>query len=137
MTSSQSRDQDRQKLGRRRCGRPHQEDGAATVLAVSMLGLLVTVAVAAGGVVGVVAAHRAAQSAADLAALAGATALQDGRDACGQADEIARRNGAQLQGCRIKDWDVTVAVVVDTARLPGGVLDLEARGHAGPVTQQP
>ena len=53
-----------------------------SVLAVAMMGVLVTVTVAAAGVVGVVATHRTAQSAADLAALAGAAALQDGGDAC-------------------------------------------------------
>ena len=51
------------------------DDGAGSVLAVAMMGLLVTVAVAVGGVVGVVATHRTAQSAADLAALAGATVV--------------------------------------------------------------
>ena len=111
------------------------EDGAGTVLAVAMLGVLVTVAIAAGGVVGVIATHRTAQSAADLAALAGAAALQDGGDACQQAAAIARRNQARLRTCRVQQWNVAVVVVANTARLPGGVLDLEARGRAGPVEQ--
>jgi secretion/DNA translocation related TadE-like protein len=107
--------------------------GAGTVLAVAMIGLLVTVTVAAAGVVGVVASHRTAQSAADLAALAGAAALQDGGDACAQAAEVADRNRASLTGCKVSGWNVAVVVTAHTASLPGGVLDLDARGRAGPA----
>ncbi len=113
------------------------EDGAGSVLAVAMMGLLVTVAVATAGVVGVVATHRTAQSAADLAALAGAAALQDGGDACAQAAAVADRNRASLTECEVAGWDVTVVVSADTARLPGGVLDLHARGRAGPAVSTP
>ncbi|WP_051276971.1 Rv3654c family TadE-like protein [Marmoricola sp. URHB0036] len=109
------------------------ERGAGTVLAVAMMGLLVTVTVAAAGVVGVVATHRTAQAAADLAALAGAAALQDGGDACAQAADVAGRNRARLSGCQIEGWNVSVVVTAHTPSLPGGVLDLEARGRAGPA----
>jgi secretion/DNA translocation related TadE-like protein len=109
------------------------EDGAGSVLAVAMMRLLVTVTVAASGVVGVVATHRIAQSAADLAALAGASALQDGGDACDQAAAVADRNRATLTDCEVAGWNVTVEVMANTARLPGGVLDLRARGRAGPA----
>ena len=95
------------------------EEGAGTVLAVAMLGVLVTVTVAAAGVVGVVATHRIAQSAADLAALAGAAALQDGGDACAQAAAVAGRNRARLSGCVVDGWNVSVVVAANTARLPG------------------
>jgi secretion/DNA translocation related TadE-like protein len=110
------------------------EHGAGTVLAVAMMGLLVTVAVASAGVVGVVATHRTAQAAADLAALAGAAALQDGGDACGRAAEVAARNRSDLRGCTVDGWDVSVEVTARSAALPGGVLDLSARGRAGPAT---
>ena len=109
------------------------EDGAGTVLAVAMMGVLVTVTVATSGVVGVVAAHRRAQSAADLSALAGASALQDGGDACRRAGVIAERNAARLRSCRVDGWNVAVEVA-STIRLPGGSLDLAARGRAGPVS---
>ena len=98
-----------------------------------MLGLLVAVTMIAGGVVGLVASHRTAQAAADLASLAGATALQDGGDACGQASMIARRNRTELRSCRVDGWEVAVVVVARTAPLPGGGFSLEARGRAGPV----
>jgi secretion/DNA translocation related TadE-like protein len=113
--------------------RPRDEAGTGTVLAVAMLGVLVTVTVAATGVVGVVATHRTAQAAADLAALAGAAALQDGGDACARAADIADRNRARLSGCQVDGWDVAVVVVAHSAPLPGGALDLRARGRAGPA----
>jgi secretion/DNA translocation related TadE-like protein len=113
------------------------ERGAGSVVAVAMLGVLVTVTVAAAGVVGVIAAHRTAQSAADLAALAGASALQDGADACAQASAVADRNRARLTGCEVEGWNVSVVVEASTARLPGGVLDLSARGRAGPAVSAP
>ena len=109
------------------------ELGAGTVLAVAMMGLLVTVTVVAAGVAAVIAAHRIAQSAADLAALAGAAAIQDGGDPCAQAAEVADRNRARLNGCEVEGWNVSVVVTASTAPLPGGVLDLRARGRAGPA----
>jgi secretion/DNA translocation related TadE-like protein len=109
------------------------EGGAGAVLAIAMMGLLVTVTVGTSGAVGVVASHRRAQSAADLAALAGASALQDGGDPCGRAAVIARRNGAELRQCQTRDWQVAVVVSRDV-RLPGSAFALEARGRAGPVT---
>lgn len=116
--------------------RPRHEDGAGTVLAVAMLGILVTVTVATSGVVGVVAAHRQAQSAADLAALAAATALQDGVEACRRAEDIADRNGGSLRSCHVAGWEVRVTVVV-ARPLPGRTMRLEARARAGPVLSGP
>lgn len=109
------------------------EHGAGSVLGVAMLGLLVTVTIAAGGVAGVIASHRTAQAAADLAALAGAGALQDGGDACGRAAAVAARNRARLSGCEVEGWNVTVLVTANTSPLPGGALELGARGRAGPA----
>jgi secretion/DNA translocation related TadE-like protein len=101
-----------------------------------MMGLLVTVTVGTAGAVGVVAGHRRAQSAADLASLAGAAALQDGGDACLRAGVIAERNGAELRRCRVDGWEVAV-VVSRTVQLPGAPMELEARGRAGPVFSAP
>jgi secretion/DNA translocation related TadE-like protein len=102
-----------------------------------MMGLLVTVTVASAGLVGVVAAHRTAQAAADLAALAGAAALQDGGDACDRAADIATRNRADLDACEVDGWEVRVVVTTHSGPLPGGALDLTARGRAGPATGPP
>ncbi len=111
------------------------EQGAGTVLAVAMIGLVVTVTVGTTGAVGVVAGHRRAQSAADLSALAGATALQNGGDACPRASAIAGRNGTDLEACLVDGTEVVV-VVVRSVRLPGLPMDLRARSRAGPVLNQ-
>lgn len=112
--------------------RPHQEDGAGTVLSLALMGVLVTTTVATAGVVAVVGAHRSAQAAADLGALAGATSLQQGGDPCRAAQQVAERNGATLARCEVRAWDVVVETTVSSLRLPGGPLELRARGRAGP-----
>lgn len=112
--------------------RPRLEEGAGTIVAVAMMGVLVTVTLAVSGVVGVVATHRRAQSAADLSALAGAAALRDGGDACERVRVIATLNDARLRRCQVEGWSVLVEVG-KAIRLPGGSLDLAARGRAGPV----
>lgn len=116
--------------------RPRDEHGAGTILAVAMLGVLVTVTIGTSGAVGVVAAHRRAQAAADLSALAGASALQDGVEACSRAGDIAARNSASLRSCSVQGWEVSVTVVEDV-RLPGLTMELRARGRAGPVLSAP
>ena len=108
------------------------EQGAGTVLAVTMIGVIVSVTVGTSGAVGVVAGHRRAQSAADLSALAGATTLQNGGDACARAGVIAGRNGADLHRCQVDGTEVVV-VVARSVRLPGLPIDLKARARAGPV----
>jgi secretion/DNA translocation related TadE-like protein len=108
------------------------ERGLASVLAVAMSGLLVCVSVAVLCGVAVVGAHRIAQSAADLAALAGAADLRGGGSGCGGAASVASRNHAHLLRCEVDGWTVSV-VVVATARLPIGEVRLPARSRAGPV----
>ena len=114
-----------------------REDGAGTVLAVSLMGVVLLVAVGTTGAVGLVATHRRAQSGADLAALAAAAALQDGGDPCARARQIAGRNGTEVRGCVVEGWEVAVMVVATSQRILGQVLDLPARARAGPVTAVP
>ena len=70
------------------------EDGGATVLVVAMAGLLMFVMTGLAAAGGLVTAQRRAQAAADLAALAGASALDD---ACARAGEVAAANAAALE----------------------------------------
>lgn len=107
--------------------------GAATVLAVSFLGVLVLVGAALGVVGAMVVAHRSAQSAADLAALAGAGAVADGADPCAAAASLAADNGARLHRCTVTVRDVTVEVTVPGPRWLGQPHDLTARARAGPT----
>ena len=41
--------------------------------------------------------------------------------------------GPSLSGCEVEGWNVSVVVTASTAPLPGGLLDLRARGRAGPA----
>jgi len=118
------------RAGRR--DRERGERGAGIVLAVAMIGVVVSVTIGTTGAVGVVAGHRRAQSAADLSALAGATTLQNGGEACARAGAIAGRNGADLQRCQVVGSEVVV-VVARSVRLPGLPMKLRARARAGPV----
>ena len=95
--------------------RPAGEGGAATLLVVSAAGLLLFVGLAVSGVTALVVAQRRAQAAADLAALAGATAAAQGRDACVAASDTARANDAVLVSCVNADADVRVEVRVQTS----------------------
>lgn len=113
--------------------RIRDDQGAATVWAAGVVLLLTFVALALAGVGGVLAAHRQAQAAADLAALAGAGALQEGRDACSAAGAVAARNGARLGSCEVAGADVVVVARVDAEQIPAGPWVLSARARAGPV----
>ena len=112
--------------------RGQDERGAATVLAVAFLGVLVLVGAALGVVGAMVHAHRVAQSAADLAALAGAEAVGDGGDACSAAAGIAAANGADLTVCEVAARDVRVQVTVVGPHWLGQEHDLVAEARAGP-----
>jgi secretion/DNA translocation related TadE-like protein len=108
--------------------------GAATVVATAVLGVLVAVAAALGLVTAVVVHHRAAQSAADLAALAGAGAAARGDDACAAAGAVALANDAALVGCRAEgSREVWVQVRVSGPRWLGQGVDPTAEARAGPA----
>lgn len=108
------------------------ERGAATVLALMVASVLVMLGLAGVWVGAVVARHRAAQSAADLAALAGALAVQDGRNPCGAVEEIARANAARPTRCTVVGEDVWVTVQVEAPGLLGRKPSVVGRAHAGP-----
>ena len=106
--------------------------GAASLLVVALLSVLLLVGAALGVVAAMVWAHRAAQSAADLAALAGAAGLQTGADACAAAARIADANHAGLDSCLVQGDQVVVSVTVAGPRWLGQRADLSARARAGP-----
>ena len=112
--------------------RASDQRGAATLLVVTCAGLLLLVGSALGVVAAIVTAHRTAESAADLAALAGAAAHQQGGDGCARAAALANDNGARLTGCELTGGDVVVTVVVTGPRWLGQGSDLTAQARAGP-----
>jgi secretion/DNA translocation related TadE-like protein len=106
--------------------------GSATVLVVAFAGVLMLLGAALGVVAAMVEAHRVAQSAADLAALAGAQSLALGRDGCAEATEIARANGVRLTTCRATGRVLTVSVAAPGPHWLGQASDLSAQARAGP-----
>lgn len=113
----------------------HDQRGAATVLVVAMAGVLLLVGAASGVVAAIVVAHRKAQAAADLAALAGASTLADpvrsARDPCAIAGEVAAANDADLTSCSVEGQDLVVEVTVAGPHWLGQDDDLTARARAG------
>lgn len=114
-------------------GRPTADRGSAVPFAVATLGLMLFVGAGLGVVAAMVAAHRTAQAAADLAALSGASALQDRADACSTAARVAEANDAALDRCQVSGEEVSVSVRVTGPRWLGQRSDLTAEARAGPV----
>lgn len=110
-----------------------QERGSATLATTGFLALLLLLGAALGVVAAMFHAHRAAQAAADLAALAAAGALSHGEDACGSGASVASANGADLLACSVEGLDVRVRVRVDGPGWLGQRGDLLAEARAGPV----
>lgn len=117
---------------RARAGR---ERGSGTVLAVALIGVLLICALAVAVVGVAVDARGRAQAAADLAALAAASALHEfgAADPCTVAAQLAHANGADLLSCTVVGPDVEVATTV-VAQLPGRIpARVEGRSRAGPA----
>ena len=111
------------------------ERGGATVLVVAMAGvpMFVMVGLAAAG--GLVTAQRRAQAAADLAALAGASALADVSSPtapCAAADRVAGRNAAVLDACTPDGRAIRVTVSVAGPDVPWREVRVTAEARAGP-----
>lgn len=111
--------------------RPQDEDGVATVVALAMIAVLVFVAIASAGAVGLVLAQRRAQGAADLAALAAAQALLAGNDPCGAGRLIAERHDVSLHDCAVAGTAVLLTVEVALPKAFAG-RTVRARARAGP-----
>lgn len=109
------------------------ERGSTTVFVMVCLTLLVLIAAALGLVSAMFVAHRQAQTAADLAALAAARALASGGSGCPVARRVAEANRAQLARCAVEGVTVSVEVTVAGPRWLGRQDELLARARAGPV----
>ncbi|PUA82830.1 Rv3654c family TadE-like protein [Nocardioides currus] len=109
------------------------ERGAATLVVLAVTGVLMFVGLGLAGVAAIVATQRSAQAAADLAALAGATAAVTGADACAAADGIATANGSMLTSCEPAGAIVTVGVTAPGPTLLGRRYDVTAQARAGPA----
>lgn len=113
--------------------RPKRDErGSALPLVVALGGLVMLIGLASAFTVATAVAHRRAQAAADLAALAGATALQRGRDPCAAAADVGSRNGADRVECRLAGADVLVTARLRGPRFSGLGWELVGRARAGP-----
>lgn len=110
-----------------------RERGAATVVAVAMAGVLLLLGAALCVVAAIVADLRRAQSAADLAALAGAAEVaRGGADGCVTAARVAVANGALLASCLVVGSEVTVSATVKGPAWRDLVAELDGHARAGP-----
>lgn len=105
------------------------ERGSATVVMVGVLAAVAVLCIAVAAVVTVMAARARAQTAADLAAIAAASAFHSlaSADPCAIARRVAEVNGATLTQCRTSGADVVASTQVAT---PWGPARASAR--AGP-----
>ena len=111
------------------------DKGGATVLVVAMAGVLMFVMVGLAAAGGLVTAQRRAQAAADLAALAAASALAEvsgPTDACAAADRVAGRNAAVLDACAPVGRAIRVTVSVAGPDVPWREVRVTAEARAGP-----
>lgn len=114
------------------------ERGSASVLMTGIVGVVVALSGAALIIAGYAVGYHRARAAADLSALSGAVAFQQGRDPCAQAAQTSRRNGARVDHCDLVgdavDFVVTVRVsVLPRTRIPHLPKAVTAEAHAGPV----
>lgn len=86
------------------------EEGYATVTSAGIIAAVVSLLLVVAGLGARVADSHRARNAADLAAVAAATALYRGADACGAAQAAASANGARVEGCEERAPDIVVTV---------------------------
>lgn len=110
--------------------------GVATVWAAGVIAVLVSMAVFGLRLGEAMVARHHAESAADLAALAGAAVAVAGeQDACAQARRVTDRMRVRLESCHTQGWDVRVDVEAQPAGWLGGLGAATGRARAGPVAQ--
>ena len=108
--------------------------GAATVWAAGAVAVLMSMAVFGLHLGTAMVARHHVESAADLAALAGAGMTVAGEGyACTQVRRVTDRMRVQLSSCRTHGWDVLVEVVTRPAGWLGDLGTATGRARAGPV----
>ncbi|MFD1505409.1 histidine kinase [Georgenia yuyongxinii] len=114
-----------------------RERGSGTVLGLALVVVLVILTVAVVGLARAVHARGTAQSAADLAALAAASALHRAGgsidDPCTVAAHVVEANDAEPAGCTVSGAVVEVRARVVVLGQSDGVLVARANARAGPA----
>lgn len=108
-----------------RSNRLGDDTGSATLIAVAMIAVLLAITVGGFYLGSAVVARHRAQAAADLSALAAASALAQGVEAaCSRAALIANAMNVAVTDCTVDNLDVVITIQVGKAR---------AAARAGPV----
>lgn len=102
----------------------HNDRGYATVAGVGFISALICLAGVLGAGAQLLCDAARAQVAADMAAISGALAHVEGRDACAEAATLAQANQGRLTQCALDAGDVEVTVEVGRQ---------SRRSKAGPV----
>ena len=108
------------------------ERGVVTSMVVVLATTLVVVTVAAVAGGRVLVTQRRAAAAADLAALAGAVAVQRGEAACDAVRRSVSHHGSRLHRCVVTGEHVRVTVTSEVGVVAGRRVRVAARAHAGP-----
>lgn len=109
-----------------------RQEGVATVWALAWIAVCLTMGWVGLVAAGAVAAQHHLDGSAELASLAGAAALQEGRDGCAVARQTAGDNGVHVVNCSLVAGDLVVAAE-DTVPLPFGIDGtLSSAARAGP-----
>ena len=119
-------------LRRLRFGVRQDDTGSATIYVLGLTSVVWLAGLVVLLLAQIAIARARAATAADLAALAGASHVLS-RDSCEAAAKVAKAQGAELSSCRVDAWDVGVVVSV---RLSGPLAHFppaEARARAGPA----
>ncbi|WP_448003684.1 Rv3654c family TadE-like protein [Agromyces bauzanensis] len=116
-------------MSRHRCGPARGNDGAASVLAIGIVGAVVALTAMVVPIVSTFVASQRAANAADAAALAAADAVSGAVPGipCELAAQVAARNGATVAACEVDGPVATVDVVVSSLGFRLG-----AAARAGP-----
>ncbi|NMN00578.1 TadE-like protein [Bifidobacterium sp. DSM 109958] len=118
----------------RRIGRGlrRADRGSGTVLGAALIMVAAVLLCIVAAVGQVMACRLRAQGAADVAALAVASARYEGRDGpCAEAERIVAAHGFRLDGCLLDGADAQVTVSADTGVPLAGAVT--ARARAGPT----
>lgn len=110
-----------------------EDDGVATVLGAVMVSAILVVALMIIDIGAAVSARHRAQTAADLAALAGAASAVDAEAACAAAARLAAENAGRLLTCSVEqEFDVIVRVTVPVSFAVFGAGEAVVQARAGP-----
>ncbi|HEY6423931.1 MAG TPA: Rv3654c family TadE-like protein [Pseudonocardiaceae bacterium] len=110
------------------------DEGVATLWVAGAIAVLMSVAVFGLHLGEAMVLRHQTESAADMAALAGATTVVAGEQyACAQARRVTDRMRVRMVSCQACGWDVLVGVAARPAGWLGRLGDATAQARAGPA----